>query len=291
MAWFARGSLAILVASTATLGASYLGALHPLGDSLAVTRPVLMLLTLLSALLTLWLGWRRTGTLAAMAALGAALHLWAGFLHAPPMPAAPNLTVYTKNILATNPDIGALAADILASSADIVLLQEVSDSNRGLLTALAATYPHQHLCRFTGWSGIAVLSRWPLAETRCSDRRALAAASVLAPFGPVWAVSLHLSWPWPYGQATSVQQAIAQMSGMTGPVVIGGDFNMVPWGHAVSRLARASGTQRVAAAVPTFVHHHYPLPLDQFLSTGPATVQRRPQLGSDHFGLLGHFAL
>lgn len=291
MTWLARGNLGILVASTATLGASYLGALHPFGDSLAVVRPVLIGMAGLLAVLALCLGWRRSGAVTLAVALAAALHLWLGFLQSAALATAPNLTVYTKNVLASNPDTGPLAADILAASADIVLLQEVSDSNRGLLAALAVAYPHQHLCRFSGWSGIAVLSHWPIGDTRCSDRRALAAAAVQGPAGPVWAVSVHLSWPWPYGQAASVERAIARMTGMTGALVIGGDFNMVPWGHAVSRLAHASGTRRVAAAVPTFFHHHYPLALDQFLSTGSASVERRPHLGSDHMGLLGRFAL
>ena len=112
-----------------------------------------------------------------------ALAAFAGLVTTAPMfldgPEGGTLRVYSKNLWYRNPELPALAADIRASGADVVLLQEVSDRNRRILPDLADTFPHQHLCRPSGWSGIAVLSREPLEEALCSFRRGLAAGRII----------------------------------------------------------------------------------------------------------------
>jgi endonuclease/exonuclease/phosphatase (EEP) superfamily protein YafD len=268
------------------LAASHLGALHPAGDSLAVVRPVLIALALLLGVGEVLAGWRRAGGLAALLALAFAVPLVAEAFRAAPAPVSPALRVYAKNLWAGNRDTGSLVADILASGADIVLLQEVSDTNRDVLARLAVSHPHQHLCRYSGWSGIALASRWPLEDRRCTPARAAAAARVAAPFGPVWAVSVHLPWPWPYEQAERAEQVSDLVAGLAGEIVIGGDFNMTPWGHAPARIAVAAGARRLGPLIATFRLNGYPLALDHILTTGTGRVEARPRLGSDHLGVL-----
>lgn len=284
------GLAAALLLALLALAVSHLGALHPAGDSLAVVRPVLIGLALLLSVGAVLTGWRRAGTLAALLALAFVVPLAAGVLRAAPAPAAPVLRVYAKNLWAGNHNTGPLVADILASGADVVLLQEVSDFNRTMLERLAATHPHQHLCRYSAWSGIAVAARWPLEDLRCTPGRAAAAARVAAPFGPVWAVSVHLPWPWPYEQAERAGQVAELVSGLAGNVVIGGDFNMMPWGHAPARIAAAAGALRLGPLFETYRLRGYPLTLDQVLTTGTGRIEARERLGSDHRGVLAAIA-
>ncbi|MBL4557021.1 MAG: endonuclease/exonuclease/phosphatase family protein [Rhodobacteraceae bacterium] len=97
------------------------------------------------------------------------------------MPGRPGpITVYQRNLWFANPDLAAIAAEIRHRDPDIVLLQEVSDHTVGLLDTLRADWPAQTFCRFSGWSGIAVLSRHPMiaGSAQCSDWRGLAAMQI-----------------------------------------------------------------------------------------------------------------
>lgn len=284
--------LPVGLGAAATLGlvAGTLGALHPAGDSLAVLRPLLAVVVVLAALAALGLGMRRwaaAGLVAALLALGPIL---AGVAHAPPLRTPPDLTVYSKNLWAGLEDTGPILADIRAADPDLVLLQEISATNRGLLRDLSGAYPHQHLCRFSVWSSIAILSRWPLDEPACSRRRTLALARTQTPWGPVWAGSVHQVWPWPRAQVAFLDRAMPVLARVEGAAVLAGDFNMVPWGASVARIAAATGTRRIGRIFGTYELHGLPLPIDHVLTSGRGETERRPRLGSDHFGLVARIA-
>lgn len=256
------------------------GALHPAGDSLALLRLPLGILCL-CAVLVVWRGHlRRVLVLSAGAAMVTTLPpLFAGT-------GAGDLTVYSKNLWYRNDALPALSADIIASRAEVVMLQEVSQRNDRILAMLADTYPHQHVCRFSGWSGIAVLSREPIAETACSDRRALAAARIDHRAGSFWAVAVHLPWPYPYDNAQAADAAAVILSRLDGPVVMAGDFNIFPWASSVQRLQTASGTRTVGPVRPTYSLRGVPLLLDHVHAPGGGQVEYRALLGSDHRGVL-----
>ena len=103
-------------------------------------------------------------------------------------------------------------------------------------------------------------------------------------------VSLHLRWPWPRAQAAhaaAIEEALAELDG---PAVVGGDFNMLPWGHSVQRLADAVGGAPVRPAPGTrTLAGVLPLAIDHVIATGrrPGVSQRRPPIGSDHHGVPG----
>jgi endonuclease/exonuclease/phosphatase (EEP) superfamily protein YafD len=118
----------------------------------------------------------------------------------------------------------------------------------------------------------------------------------LAPNGQlIWLVSVHLEWPFPYDQFRQSRMIAKRITELQGPVLIAGDFNMVPWGWGVQRIGKAAGNRRLGAFRNTFDLGSWllPLPLDSILVPQSATgkVELRPYLGSDHLGVLARISL
>nr|WP_253913237.1 endonuclease/exonuclease/phosphatase family protein [Pseudoruegeria sp. HB172150] len=192
-------------------------------------------------------------------------------------------------------DHAPLIADIHATAPDVLTLQEVTDNNRALLDGVRDILPTQFWCRFQTVGGVALASRWPLIEGTETCGVGLAAVQLETPHGPLWLVSVHYYWPWPHGQAHQVERLLPVLETLQGRVVIGGDFNMVPWGSSVGRLAHATNTERIGRALISFARLGplLPLPIDQVHAPRGATgaVTLRPLLGSDHHGLLARIGL
>jgi len=279
------------------LVASHLGALHPLGDSLAVFRGVLAIVGAVAVLVLLlqrrWM----------LAVLGAGLVLWSAYTVVMPrfeFSAALDApyALYQKNMSFRMPDTGPLAADILQQAPDFVTLEEVDRENIALLAALQPDYPAQAFCPFMNVGGVAVASRWPKVRGSdvCLQGQGMVAMQVETPDGPLWLVALHLHWPFPHRQAEQVRQLETALKALEGPVVLGGDFNMVPWSHTMHAITAATRTRRIGAPKYTFPLFDglYTLPIDHVLvnaNARPAETWRRPQLGSDHYGVLARFYL
>ncbi len=265
--------------------AGFAGAVHPAGDSVALFRIILGVICLLGCLWQIRRFWRVTLGLTGGAALLTTLPLFVG--------GQPDgeLTIYTKNIWFGNTAVSALARDIRESGAEVVMLQEVSNRNDAILTLLLDDFPYQHVCRYRWWNGLAVLSAHPIATTACSDRRAVAAAQIVANGQAVWLTSVHLSWPFPYDQVTSVVDAKTVLAQLDGPVVMAGDFNIFPWATSVGRLRQASGTIAARPIRPTLHLRGVPLLLDHVYAPGGGRVSYRPLLGSDHRGVLATVVL
>ena len=263
----------------------FAGAVHPALDSLSLMRVPLAVVCLL--LLVFPMGWRLRVPLAGAAILGFAttLPLFVGG------GAHDDLRIYSKNLWYRNAELDALAADIRASGADVVTLQEVSPRNRALMTALQADYPHQHICPFSGWSGVAVLSRDPILQTICSERRAVAAAQVQRAHAAVWIASVHLSWPFPYSNATTAQSGVDVLAELEGPVVLAGDFNIFPWAESVEGMQQAAGLQVARPIRPTYDLRGVPLLLDHVHAPGGGKASYRGLFGSDHRGVLADVSL
>lgn len=289
-----------LVQIVAVLGlllvlAGFGGALHPLGDSLAVFRLGLVVGTVLAVIWTPWskaLRWPL-----ALAGIG----LVAYHLHArqPETLGPGDVTLYQQNLLSNRAQDEAFLAQVAKDAPDVLTLQEVSQRNRALLAGLSEAYPHQHICPLGDHLGEAVLSRWPVvADTAfCTDRDGLAGMLVEAPQGRFWLVSVHLSWPFPQDQAGQVGQLmdrLQQLGDSLYPVVMAGDFNAVAWSWTLRRMARASGTQRIGPQLHSFTGMPVPMHLgiDHVLTTsGRGSVVQMPPLGSDHHGLLARIEL
>nr|WP_293173373.1 endonuclease/exonuclease/phosphatase family protein [Nannocystis sp.] len=277
--------------------ASYLGIVHGLGDSLAVIRPGLAVLAVVVGAL-LWFARRPRAGLAVLAvALVAGVPVvWSS------LPARTGVEhaycVYQKNLSFRLADPAPLIADIAAHAPDFVTLQEVTDRTRAVMVGLAERLPSQHLCPFAAVGGVAVLSRWPMiaGTARCAEGDGLAAMQVETPEGPVWIVAIHLHWPFPYRQSAQVERLMPMLETLEGPIVIGGDFNMVPWSYTLGRIAGATGSERAGAVTYSLpmAGGWVTLPIDHVLvpqGRGATGAERLPLLGSDHHGVLAGFAL
>ena len=260
----------------------YLGALHPVGDSLAVIRIPVAFAGTLFLLICRRSNWFRVTAI--FSALILALVFADRSRDTGPLGA---ITVYQKNLWFNNQNLKLIAEDIRAQSADIVMLQEVSTANRLLLDLLRPDYPYQHLCPIKGWSGVAVVSNLPAVdETKlCSDWRAFAAMQVRTEHGPVWAVSLHLFWPYPKMQSKQLGRILPKLTALKGPVILAGDLNMLPGTRVENQLETAIGSTALRPVYPTIIVRDIPLSIDQVMAKC-GLVERRPKLGSDHFGLV-----
>lgn len=274
---------------------SFAGASHPAGDSLAVFRPGLALGLLLTGLC---LKLRTVGAVACLcAALGlvpfALDRLRAGGLDGLDGSGGldgPALVLYQKNLSYRLGDFAPLQADITASGADMASFQEVTRSNLAKLSGLAEQFPVLHYCPFASVGGTAVASKWPMVagSAVCAESVGFAAMQVETPLGKLWLVSIHLHWPYPFGQAEQVRKLLPLLEALKGPVVLGGDFNMVARSHTLRTVRAATRTRRPGPLQTSFqVRSLFPLAIDHVLipQTFEGRVSRRPKLGSDHFGL------
>ncbi|RVV98579.1 endonuclease [Mesobaculum littorinae] len=290
-----RGGLILAMAGLGlVLLAGYGGALHPAGDSLAVFRPELALLLLALSCLGALAGARRSGLCGAALGLAAAAGpIWS---MAMPEPPAGAYALYQKNLLYRNATPGAVARDILSAAPDLVTLEELSRGNARVLDLLSDAYPTRATC--PGVGGVAVLSRWPAipGTLRCDGglrAHGTVAVQVRSPEGPLWVVALHLHWPWPENQAAQVARMRPLLGGLDGPVVVAGDFNMVPWSHTLALISRATGTHRIGRVRRSFDFGlaAVRLRIDHVLVpegwTGRTVLRARA--GSDHFGVLARF--
>lgn len=284
----------ICAAGLVLLAASFGGALHPAGDSLAVFRLHISL-----ACLVLLLPALRMRAAAGIACLAVALAALSGVLWTTFVPAGGDgggISLYQKNLRFAPRDLAPLIDDIRDADPDLLTLQEVTPGNEALLTALADRLPTQLVCPFARVGAVAVASRWPLAggETLCVERRGLAGIRVQTPQGPVWLVSLHLHWPWPHRQPSQREVLLPVLAGLEQPVVIGGDFNMVPWSHTLRSITKATETTRIGRAFNSMTRFPLvPLPIDHVLIPAGANggTEKRPLLGSDHHGIVAEFSL
>lgn len=274
------GLLAIVAAA-----AGFGGAIHPLGDSLAVFQLPLALIGMLCLIPARRAIFWPALVVGAMAMLNV---LWPKLV--PAMPGS--YTLYQKNLSFRQHEPEGVAADILARAPDMVTLQEVNDPNKLVLQTIAAQYPSQGWCPFDFVGGAAVASHWPaLGPVVCAEAGGMAALKVQSPEGPIWLVSLHLHWPWPFGQAEQIEALLPVLRDLDAPVVLGGDFNMVPWSALVARVAEATGTVYSGARAPTyFIKGHAPVPIDHVLAAG-GTGEVLPLLDSDHLGVLARISL
>jgi endonuclease/exonuclease/phosphatase (EEP) superfamily protein YafD len=192
-----------------------------------------------------------------------------------------------------NNDLAGLEADIRDAAPLALTLQEVSGPNLALLTNLEDLFPHQFHCPQGRRGGTAVASQLPAVPGATVCVPGLSAMQVIFRDEPVWIVSVHLSWPWPYGQAAHVADLRPVLAGLEGPVLMGGDFNMVRWALSVRRLAAEARGQVAGPSKGSYTGLWFlpSLPIDHVIAPGGGRVVQRPGLGSDHLGLLANLAL
>ena len=273
-------SIVAFVLAAAFFG-SFAGAFHPLGDSLAVFRLPIATAFALWVIWSSWPAWLRWSI--ALLCLAAMTQIVAQkYVSHPEGP----VTIYQKNLLFQNDQVAALAADIRATRPDVVTLQELTSRNAPLVRDLRAEYPHQASCALVDWARLAILSLWPVEGEICLEGQGIVGIQVASPQGTFWVFSLHGAWPWPHEQASQMARILPVFEDLEEPVVIAGDFNMVPWSFALRSIADSTGTTRAGPLFSTFTKMGAPLPIDHVYAPGGGQASPRPLLGSDHSGVL-----
>lgn len=237
----------------------------------------------------------RTGAPAILLALGLALMAGLVFGTGATAQGSGVIVHYQKNMAFNNKTERRLARDILASGADTVSMQEVNKNNRRILGMLEGAYPSQHWCWFDEIGGVAVLSRWPVVEgtKECMRERGVTRMQVKMPQGRVWVLSVHMETPDKPLHAAMREALVPRLRAMRGPVIMGGDFNSAPGSFTVQTLAAAAGVKQIGKTISTYeLGGVFGFPLDYVLATGGVgSTERRPFLGSDHYGLLSRFTM
>jgi endonuclease/exonuclease/phosphatase (EEP) superfamily protein YafD len=299
LGWLATASAGGLLMTQAVgwNGFALLAALHALTPYLlAVTIPVAGVAS-----------WRKRHGLAitsSFVGLGALLLAWplvfASDLPAPD-PNGTEISVAAVNLLFSNPVISDAADDLLLRDADVILFTEYTAEHQAVLRThpIATSYPHKVERAGPFASGIALWSKYPIAE----NQRPATVNSTLdillgGPDGPLRLLGVHLPTPiftfdwWIAGLETFSELG----SAATEPTLIVGDFNASYW-HPVFRdllrrgLSDAHTThgQGFSTSWPTdrffpaFVRLDHALTGNGLVST---SVQDFTVPGSDHFGFV-----
>jgi len=273
----------------------FLGRYFPGGDSLAVIRPEAAILLLPAAALAFGLGARRTPVIALVVATIAAISILR-FAGSGAVVDEADFTIRQHNMLFSNTNRGRLVQDFVESGADVIAVQEVGYRNTEALREVATVFPSFHFCRYER-GGVAILARdiGKLLASGCARKTEIAWMQVETAAGPVTFASIHMRWPWPkpqYWQVGLVEEEIAKLPK---PIVLAGDFNMVPWAAAVDRIAAAADGVVGQGLSPTyFIRWPWPsFRIDNVIAPRGAdlNVERTAKIGSDHHGLVARIKL
>ena len=181
----------------------FTGSLFAPGDAVAVIRPQAGVLLIPLAAILWSMKARRAAIVSLTMAVLAIGSVGPGFLASRTDCPRECLKLYQKNLLSKAWPRYSLADDIIASDAEIVTLQEVSEHNREYMANLFAHYPFAVTCKFRPAQDVAVLTSLPAVDGSgfCLAGAGMAGLQVLAPNGQlIWLVSVHLEWPFPFDQ-------------------------------------------------------------------------------------------
>ncbi len=213
-----------------------------------------------------------------------------------PADGAASVRLYSANLWARNRDLDAIAASIRQADADVVMLIELGDATAPHLEALVGDYPHRiaspRIDRPNGAVRSVIASRYPLVALPRTDRMEAVGARAMTPLGPVNFVSIHLTRPWPFeeswGQISQAMFLDEMLQGLSGPVVVAGDFNSVSSARIGKMVQRDIGLRPAPGfpgTWPSSLPSALSITIDQvYASPDLAFISRRlgRPTGSDH---------
>jgi endonuclease/exonuclease/phosphatase (EEP) superfamily protein YafD len=209
------------------------------------------------------------------------------------------LRMLIVNVRHGNEEYDRLARLIRETDPDVVGVIELTPAWVNGLDAALGDYPERVLEAEQGAYGIGLYSRAPLAEARIErfppDGPATVVASVDMGGRPVGLVVTHVHTPFAGGIHRRHLQALAAGLPQLGDhLAVCGDFNTVPWSHALRDFAAETGLRSIHGRFG--LSGTWPagalvlrIPIDNCLvSEGVAVVERfaGPDIGSDHLPLI-----
>ncbi len=295
--------------AAAALAFGFLSPWLPLADSMAHFRFHLLLALALAVVVLIVL----RAPVRAMLVLAVILPGIAGL--APALPAASGsaenfesdtgFTLVQLNLFFRNRSVPEALRMIRESDADVVTLQEVSSFVWARLSALHRDYPYSVVCQYARVGSVAVFSRLPFASAAGAARGCVANEGVgwvriKVGDRAVTVASIHLHWPFPFGQPAQIDRLESHLKALPRPVVIGGDFNAAPWSHSVTRIGEATGASVLEGLRLTLYEPRLRwapalgLPIDHILVAPEffaESIRRGPHVGSDHLPVIARLGL
>jgi endonuclease/exonuclease/phosphatase family metal-dependent hydrolase len=260
------------------------------------------------ALLALGIGLRRRSwTLAMLSAGTVGTFLWSTVPAVgvplpvpPPGGASPALRLFDANLHAANPDVAPIAEEIRAAAPDLVALQEVDpDGAAGLVrSGVLDRFPHRVTEVRRGASGVALWSRFPLAEAQVRQvgDMPFVRATVVLGDRRLRVYAVHVEAPVGDGRArwrAQLRRLDEELRHERRPLVVAGDFNATRHHPSFRRLLSDgladAHERRGRGWAATWPRDRWPLPplmrLDHVLVTPEVAVRSVREgvgRGSDH---------
>jgi len=222
---------------------------------------------------------------------------------------SPLLRLFNANLYDANPDVGLIAKEILAAAPDLVALQEVDPDGAARLrrSGVLARFPYRVTEIRPGASGIALWSRFPLAESQVQDVGGWPAISATVVLGArrLRLYTFHVIAPVGEGRArwkAQLRRIDEEIRRERRPLVVVGDFNATRYHPSFRRLL----SDRLADAherrgrgwATTWPRNRWPLPpvmrLDHVLvspEVGVRSVREGVGRGSDHRPIIADLVL
>lgn len=213
----------------------------------------------------------------------------------------PPVRVLSMNVHRVNRRTAATIDHVRMRRPDVVAVLEVDDHWAQALAGLEDVLPHRVIVPRTDNFGIAVLSRWPLADPRVVAFTATGYPSIVATVrhdrGDFRFIATH---PFPPFDGPATAQLAAHLDGVAAeaaasalPCLVAGDLNATPWSRPFRRLIAAGGLRDTALGQGVRGTYHAGLPapripIDHVLVPPGTIVARRtvgPANGSDHFSV------
>ncbi len=306
----ARKSVCLFIFSFAiTLGAlvgiGLLAPLSPFADSVGHFKFHLAVLLLPSSLAILYLGYRKRGSILLLLSLIAFLTIdfTSGKISFSEEKRRGEITLLQLNLKYSNQSFKKISNLIKEHRPDILVLQEVSETNRKTIDSFAERYPHRVHCPFAAIGAVAVLSRLPVTDNDdhgCAVNEGLGWLRIKIEETEITIASLHLHWPYPFGQDKQIKALKTILQGLPQPVILAGDFNAAPWSHAVTQIAKATNTQVVGGLRFTLQKSLFRglipirLPIDHLLTPKNIAIREimtGANVGSDHLPVISRLVL
>ena len=214
-----------------------------------------------------------------------------------------SLRLFQANLLTENKNYQALIEAVKEAQPDVVVLQELTPEWEVQTQVLREQYRFVELAPRPGGSGMGILSRYPLEETKVLK---LDASTHLALFvrvnvdgTPVSILGLHPPTPvtrTKFDNRNQQFQAAAEMlSAIKGAKVLIGDLNTSPWSPYFKELAQRSGMRDarlgfgLETSWPTPLPGFLRIPIDHCLVSDGVQVEDARigrSIGSDHRPLM-----